>query len=87
MRPDPACQRPAMWMPAALATFTQIVQRKPAFAEGWNKRATGLYLLAQDEASLRGCDEVLKRKSLTPRDLRFIATGPAPGTGLPSMAR
>ena len=48
-------------LPAALATFTQIVQRKPAFAEGWNKRATVLYLMDQDEASLRDCDEVLKR--------------------------
>lgn len=48
-------------LPAALATFTLIVQRKPAFAEGWNKRATVLYLMDQDEASLRDCDEVLKR--------------------------
>lgn len=48
-------------LPAALATFTQIVQRRPAFAEGWNKRATVLYLMDQDEASLRDCDEVLKR--------------------------
>lgn len=48
-------------LPAALSTFTQIVRRKPAFAEGWNKRATVLYLMDQDEASLRDCDEVLKR--------------------------
>jgi tetratricopeptide (TPR) repeat protein len=46
---------------AALATFDEIVRRKPAFAEGWNKRATVRFLLGQNEASLRDCDEVLKR--------------------------
>lgn len=45
----------------ALATFGAIVERKPAFAEGWNKRATVLYMLGEDEASLKDCDEVLKR--------------------------
>lgn len=45
----------------ALATFNLIVQRRPAFAEGWNKRATVRFLLGDDEASLRDCDEVLKR--------------------------
>jgi tetratricopeptide (TPR) repeat protein len=45
----------------ALATFGTIVERKPAFAEGWNKRATVLYLLGEDEASLKDCDEVLAR--------------------------
>jgi tetratricopeptide (TPR) repeat protein len=45
----------------ALKVFDQIVQRKPAFAEGWNKRATVLFLLGENERSLRDCDEVLKR--------------------------
>jgi tetratricopeptide (TPR) repeat protein len=45
----------------ALKVFDQIVQRKPAFAEGWNKRATVYFLLGEDEKSLRDCDEVLKR--------------------------
>ena len=45
----------------ALKVFDQIVQRKPAFAEGWNKRATLYFLLGEDEKSLRDCDEVLKR--------------------------
>ena len=45
----------------ALKVFDEIVRRKPAFAEGWNKRATVLFLLGQDERSLRDCDEVLKR--------------------------
>ena len=45
----------------ALKVFDEIVRRKPAFAEGWNKRATVLFLLGEDERSLRDCDEVLKR--------------------------
>lgn len=48
----------------ALATFDEIVRRRPAFAEGWNKRATILFLLGRDEASLRDCDEVFKRNRL-----------------------
>jgi tetratricopeptide (TPR) repeat protein len=46
---------------AALETYTNIVQRKPAFAEGWNKRATIYFLLGQFELSMKDCDEVLKR--------------------------
>ena len=45
----------------ALATFDQIVQRKPDFAEGWNKRATIRFLLGDYENSLMDCDEVFKR--------------------------
>lgn len=45
----------------ALATFNDIVDRKPEFAEGWNKRATIYFLLGRNEESLRDCDEVLKR--------------------------
>ncbi|UCH16811.1 MAG: tetratricopeptide repeat protein [Burkholderiales bacterium] len=46
---------------SALATFSEIVRRKPEFAEGWNKRATVLFLLGEDKASLNDCEEVLKR--------------------------
>ena len=45
----------------ALATFDEIVRRKPAFAEGWNKRATVYFLLGRFDASLHDCDEVFKR--------------------------
>jgi tetratricopeptide (TPR) repeat protein len=45
----------------ALATFSEIIARRPAFAEGWNKRATVYYLLGRYERSLKDCDEVLKR--------------------------
>lgn len=42
-------------------TFTRIIELKPDFAEGWNKRAT-LYFLAGDfRKSLADCDEVMKR--------------------------
>ena len=45
----------------ALATFSEIIRLKPAFAEGWNKRATIYFLLGENEKSLRDCDEVFKR--------------------------
>jgi tetratricopeptide (TPR) repeat protein len=46
---------------AAIQTFTTIIQKKPDFAEGWNKRATIYYLVGEYEKSLRDCDEVMKR--------------------------
>lgn len=48
-------------MEEALAIFTEIIQRKPSFAEGWNKRATLHYLMGNFELSLKDCDEVIKR--------------------------
>ena len=54
-------QMQAAALPDALATFSAVVKRKPAFAEGWNKRATILFLLGRNEESLKDCDEVLKR--------------------------
>ena len=48
-------------IPQALATFSEIIRRKPAFAEGWNKRATLHYLMGNFELSLKDCDEVMKR--------------------------
>lgn len=45
----------------AVKTFTEIVHRRPEFAEGWNKRATVYYLLGEYEKSLADCDEVVKR--------------------------
>ena len=45
----------------AIDTFTRIIEMKPDFAEGWNKRAT-LYFFAGDlRKSLADCDEVMKR--------------------------
>ncbi len=45
----------------AVATFSEVIRRKPAFAEGWNRRATAYYLLGRFELSMHDCDEVLKR--------------------------
>jgi tetratricopeptide (TPR) repeat protein len=45
----------------ARRTFDEIVRRRPAFAEGWNKRATVQYLLGHLEASLKDVDAVLRR--------------------------
>ena len=46
---------------AAIATFSEVVKRKPDFAEGWNKRATVYYLAGDYRRSIADCDEVLKR--------------------------
>ena len=45
----------------SIATFSEVIQRKPAFAEGWNKRATALFLAGELRKSLADCDEVMKR--------------------------
>jgi tetratricopeptide (TPR) repeat protein len=45
----------------AIATFSEIVRRKPEFAEGWNKRATVYYLAGEFGKSIADCGEVLKR--------------------------
>ena len=45
----------------AIATFTQVIQKKPGFAEGWNKRATVYYLAGEFRRSIADCDEVLRR--------------------------
>ncbi len=47
--------------PAAVETFTEVIQRTPDFAEAWNKRATVYFLMGEHEKSLRDCDEVMKR--------------------------
>ena len=46
---------------AAVETFTRIIERRPEFAEGWNKRATVYYLMGEYAKSLADCDEVMKR--------------------------
>jgi tetratricopeptide (TPR) repeat protein len=48
-------------LPAAIATFTRIIELKPGFAEGWNKRATAYFLAGEYRRSLKDCDEVIKR--------------------------
>ena len=46
---------------AAIATFSEVVKRKPDFAEGWNKRATAYYLAGDYRRSIADCNQVLKR--------------------------
>ena len=49
---------------SAIKTFSLIIEKKPDFAEGWNKRATLHYLIGEYEKSLADCDEVMKRNPL-----------------------
>lgn len=54
-------QMQASALDEALATFSEVVRRKPDFAEGWNKRATIWFLLGENEKSLLDCEKVLER--------------------------
>ena len=45
----------------AIATFSRIIELKPDFAEGWNKRATLYFLTGDLSKSLADCDQVIKR--------------------------
>jgi tetratricopeptide (TPR) repeat protein len=45
----------------SVRTFSEIIQRRPDFAEGWNKRATVYFLLGEYRKSAADCDEVLRR--------------------------
>jgi tetratricopeptide (TPR) repeat protein len=45
----------------AIGVFSRIIETKPEFAEGWNRRATVYYLAGQYDKSLADCHEVLKR--------------------------
>jgi len=46
---------------AAEGCFTRVIAREPAFAEGWNKRATVRYLAEHFEESIADCRETLAR--------------------------
>lgn len=46
---------------ASVETFSEIIRRRPDFAEGWNKRATAYYMLGEWRRSAADCDEVLRR--------------------------
>jgi tetratricopeptide (TPR) repeat protein len=45
----------------AIETFTRVIERKPDFAEAWNKRATAWFIAGDMRKSLADCDEVMKR--------------------------
>jgi tetratricopeptide (TPR) repeat protein len=46
---------------AAIATFSQVIRKKPEFAEGWNKRATLYFLIGDYRRSLQDCHQVIRR--------------------------
>ena len=68
-------QVPALAMPI----LDDIVARKPDWAEGWNKRATLLYVLGDHDRSLADIDRTL---ALEPRHFGALA-----GLGLIRVAR
>ena len=47
---------------SAYKIFSTIIESDPDWAEGWNKRATVLYLMGKYLDSLNDIDEVLKRE-------------------------
>jgi tetratricopeptide (TPR) repeat protein len=67
-------------MGQAVETFTRVIERKPEFAEGWNKRATAYYLMGDFDQSLKDCDEVVARNpahfgALSGFGLNYVAKG------------
>lgn len=45
----------------SIATFSEVIRRKPSFTEAWNKRATAHYLAREYRKSIADCKQVLKR--------------------------
>ncbi len=63
----------------SLALLGEVVRRAPNYAEGWNMRATLLYIMGEYDRSLADCEEVLKRE---PRHFGALA-----GMGLIGIAQ
>ena len=49
-------------MRTAIGAFTKIIEIAPDFAEGWNRRATALYMIGEYEASRADVAETLARE-------------------------
>ncbi len=50
--------------PEAVTAFSEVIDRAPGFAEGWNKRATVYYLMGDYDRSLADCEEVIRRNPI-----------------------
>jgi tetratricopeptide (TPR) repeat protein len=48
----------------SIDVFTDVITKAPAFAEGWNKRATAYYMMGELDRSLADCEEVVKRNPI-----------------------
>jgi tetratricopeptide (TPR) repeat protein len=48
-------------LPESVEVFSDVIAKAPAFAEGWNKRATAYYLMGELDRSLADCEEVVRR--------------------------
>ncbi|HSN70285.1 MAG TPA: tetratricopeptide repeat protein, partial [Steroidobacteraceae bacterium] len=64
----------------ALDLLDEVVTRAPAFAEGWNQRATAYYLIDDFDASLADIERVLELEprhfgALSGRGLIYLAQG------------
>ena len=44
----------------SIAFFTQVIEKKPNFAEAWNKRATVYYMIGNFDKSMHDINETLK---------------------------
>jgi tetratricopeptide (TPR) repeat protein len=65
--------------PTALTAFGRVIERRPDFAEGWNKRATLFYLLDRYDEAARDVERTL---ALEPRHY-----GARSGMGLIELRR
>jgi tetratricopeptide (TPR) repeat protein len=45
----------------AVTLLSEIIRKRPAYAEAWNRRATVYYLAGEFRKSIADCDQVLKR--------------------------